>query len=307
MSRERWGTFSVNDHLRPRAFVADVLLYDKLIIPVPPTTEERNRWETNNWDPDKQSNALDILGDLATPVPWDEVKENAFRTRQRLACEADRDTRAMISFGAQGQDPYAITRGLLGQEFRPPLPKGVRSVWTVAAYSSLKDYQDDAKLETEADRRDRLAMVLKQRFFVPEEAGKTDEEMLKTAVDLANRDDFKEKRAKLHRWQEDIIENGIPDAKAIEEMEDYLKQFDEVVKKARTDVYWKFAFMAVPLAISIATAGLGAPLVIAGAGGLISVAAFAKFDRKPKIDDGECEAAAVIHDAREAFNWNSHS
>lgn len=36
MPTERWATFAVNEHTRERAFVADVLLYDKLVIPVPP-------------------------------------------------------------------------------------------------------------------------------------------------------------------------------------------------------------------------------------------------------------------------------
>ena len=34
MSFETWGTFSVADHLAPRAFVADVLLYEsKRVVP----------------------------------------------------------------------------------------------------------------------------------------------------------------------------------------------------------------------------------------------------------------------------------
>lgn len=45
MPRELWGTFSVADHLRERAFVAEILLYDRLVIPVPPDDEERGRWE----------------------------------------------------------------------------------------------------------------------------------------------------------------------------------------------------------------------------------------------------------------------
>ena len=30
MRAELWGTFSVRDHLRPRSFIAEVLLYDRL-------------------------------------------------------------------------------------------------------------------------------------------------------------------------------------------------------------------------------------------------------------------------------------
>jgi hypothetical protein len=55
------------------------------------------------------------------------------------------------------------------------------------------------------------------------------------------------------------------------------------------------------LNIHIATSGLGAPLVVASATGLISIAAFVKLDRKPRIDAGDCEAAAVIHDFQDHF------
>jgi hypothetical protein len=52
MNRDRWDTFSAVDHLRPRAFVAEALLYDRLIIPYPPNAEERERWATQERKPD---------------------------------------------------------------------------------------------------------------------------------------------------------------------------------------------------------------------------------------------------------------
>ncbi len=59
--------------------------------------------------------------------------------------------------------------------------------------------------------------------------------------------------------------------------------------------------MAIPVAAGMATAGLGVPLLAAGITGLASIAAFAKFDRRPKIDAGECDAAAMIHDFQNTF------
>jgi hypothetical protein len=130
-------------------------------------------------------------------------------------------------------------------------------------------------------------MVLTHQLFVPkdvpEEPGKLDLETLKKAVELASRDDFKVKRDKFHKWKDGIIKDGtIPDYKAVEEMEKYLEKYYEVAKKAQIEVYWKYSFMAIPVALGVGTAGLGAPLVVAGATGLVAIAAFAKFDRKPK-------------------------
>jgi hypothetical protein len=58
------GTFSVTDHLGPRAFVADVVLYDRLVIPVP-DAEERKRWTDLGRRPDVLDRKLDILEELA--------------------------------------------------------------------------------------------------------------------------------------------------------------------------------------------------------------------------------------------------
>jgi hypothetical protein len=36
--REIWAAYSVTDHLAKKAFVADVMLYDRLVIPIPAAT-----------------------------------------------------------------------------------------------------------------------------------------------------------------------------------------------------------------------------------------------------------------------------
>ncbi len=81
---ELWGTFSVKDHLRKRPFVAEVLLYDRLMIPRPPTPEENSeidgepevkRWGKARWAPTRLRRLLDILGkeELAIELPWNEA------------------------------------------------------------------------------------------------------------------------------------------------------------------------------------------------------------------------------------------
>jgi len=85
MKTELWGTFSVKDHIRPRPFVAEVLLYDKLMIPVPPISIEKKvkqdekseykRWVENKWKPKRLFRLLDIIKeknpDLIVELPWD--------------------------------------------------------------------------------------------------------------------------------------------------------------------------------------------------------------------------------------------
>ena len=35
MSQELWATYSVKDHLQPRRLAADIMLFDRLVFPVP--------------------------------------------------------------------------------------------------------------------------------------------------------------------------------------------------------------------------------------------------------------------------------
>lgn len=296
MSRERWGTFAVNDHLRRRAFVTDVLLYDRLVIPYPPDDDQRAIWRKEGWRPNRLEDYLTILGDLAIRVPWDEYKRETFKARYVSAQDVDFDARNLAEARRQSNDPFYITRLLLREDFLPELPKGVSKVWAVAAYPSANEYKKDYNTDVQQNRRETLGIVLTHRFLMPKATGKPDTQALKQAVKLATRDDFREKRTQLYRWQEEIIEEDIPDDKAIEEMEEYLKQYNDAVKQATHEVYWKFAFTVIPISLSIAGATLVTPFLALGT--LVSLAKFVKFDRRPVIQAGECAAAAMFHDVR---------
>lgn len=301
MSRERWGTFSVVDHQRSRAFVAVVLLYDRPVVPYPLNDEERSRWSAQQWKPDLLDAKLEILPEeMIIRAPWNGYTQERYKSRVAAAKDVSFDGKHVVEEQAK-VDAFHMTRMVLAQDCRPTLPRSVTKVWALAAYPSLLSYQEDQPAQLKSDRQENLAMVLKRRFLVPESKNKSDDELLAQAVDLASRDEFKERRAKFHRWQEDIIEQEIPPKEAVAELEEHLKKFDAVVRKTNIETCLKFAFMAIPAAVGIATAGVGLPLVVAGASGLVSVASFACFDRKPKIDAGDCDAAAMIHDVQEHF------
>ncbi|MCC2665178.1 MAG: hypothetical protein K0R41_2850 [Geminicoccaceae bacterium] len=74
MARQRWGSFSVRDHLNTRALATDVLLYDRLIFPVPPEREEKalEYWRAKGWDPDLLQSRLTQLKGLTRSYRWGE-------------------------------------------------------------------------------------------------------------------------------------------------------------------------------------------------------------------------------------------
>jgi hypothetical protein len=128
--RERWGAFSVMDHVSDASFVSDVLLYDRLIIPIPdpedPSAEGRWPYE---WDPELLYKTLEVLkvktaesDGLALTVPWGKSKRERLRSKMSVAA-------AVATQGRNPQqtyyaDPFDMTRELIKDEFRPALPQG---------------------------------------------------------------------------------------------------------------------------------------------------------------------------------------
>src|SRR5713226_10486902 len=82
-----WGTMSVLDHTRPRPFFAEILLYDKIVVPVPIPDDDADwaRWATLGRRPERQRELLDILGrgDHALEIPWTEELRDKFERAAR--------------------------------------------------------------------------------------------------------------------------------------------------------------------------------------------------------------------------------
>src|ERR1700685_1361367 len=63
-----------------RAFIADVLLYDRLVIPTLPEADAETEWPVE-WDLEKQKSLLADLGELAIPVPWTKERRSEWQKR----------------------------------------------------------------------------------------------------------------------------------------------------------------------------------------------------------------------------------
>ena len=138
---ELWGTFSVMDHVREGAFLAEVVMYDRLVIPVPPdperakTPEDRNfaekqgpQWERNGWDPKRQQTLLSILKDIAVPIEWDRKRH------ERWAAEYEKSKR-----DAAQQFAEILAGWKTGEDLLDVLPAMAGGVVAVSPYDSLDD------------------------------------------------------------------------------------------------------------------------------------------------------------------------
>lgn len=135
MSEQLWGTYSVADHCTAYPFVADLVLYDRLVVPVPPEgdDEEWTRWRDNCWEPDLQALLLEELGDYVRRVPWtaelranwnamgeDEVLDSAALAADDIEMTADQERAER----AGRRDFYGDTRRLVSKVVGSELLEG---------------------------------------------------------------------------------------------------------------------------------------------------------------------------------------
>ncbi|HEX6711522.1 MAG TPA: hypothetical protein VF068_14415 [Rubrobacter sp.] len=285
MPLERWGSLSVNDHVDTRALVANVLLYDRLVVPVMTEQidrDERAYWKSRGWDPDLQLARLDTLEDLAVRRPWDAVRREAFRSRKRELEAEQRDT-AWIDAGT-------ITREILAQEQVVDIPAGNPGVRVVAAYNSTAAVQHDFPVVNAADHLSAQAYLLSRRLATPDL--KDPEDSLREAIKLSRAPDFRDRRSELYDFQGLAVARGWTPSETVERMSEMTDKYNDIVKSATNKVRWRFAFTVCLIGVGFATAGP----VGAAASAAVSLLQFAVLDRKPTIDAGSTEPVVMFHD-----------
>lgn len=140
MGREVWATYSVKDHLTPRALAADIMLFDRLVFPVPQTPEIKYEqtaadgrgpvvWRRNSqewarwkkWDPGAQESLLELLSPVVRKVPWDTAHQEAWRNQFTAKAENDLPDYAFIATRTVlTRDPPAYVTGVeaMGPAYR---------------------------------------------------------------------------------------------------------------------------------------------------------------------------------------------
>lgn len=69
-----WGTFSVKDHVKAGAFIAEVLMYDRLVIPIPPQRDADDKEKTKEAEEEWERWKIEKMGLWTTETtldhPW---------------------------------------------------------------------------------------------------------------------------------------------------------------------------------------------------------------------------------------------
>jgi len=302
--REYWATYSVKDHMMERAFVADVMLYDRIVVPHPPNEMERARWADNDWDPDRLDRLLEIMGpDRSRAIPWDDYHEQKWQDRRQAANHLNRDA-------------FAATRDVLTLD----LPSYVTGVQADLAYPDTNALAPGIGLRrptgSPQDSNASLAIVLGKRFLAPAADSYPDPEgALRSALALSADRDFQLRRKAYYRWQREFLEEcarlgtvwdsgdrELIIAKATEEMQDLIADEERALRRQKIKLGALFAFTVAGSGLTLAGGGPVTPVGLTGA--FVSVGAFLA-DKLLASTPDKPAPAAFVTSARRHFDWKA--
>ena len=312
MPFQTWGTFSVTDHLCRRAFVADVILYDRLVIPVP-DAKERGRWADLGRRPDVLDRKLGILEEftdqedsLVKRLDW----TAEFRDDLDMSYPYERSkARQHATINPAWAD--ALDRNLLAHLMKSGALGAVSTPEIVPAYPSYGALNEDFKLDTvpaETVTRldDRLVAMIGWKFLVPEDSALDDDDLLRQAVRLVQDDKFRTAREAFHDFRRQAALLNASPKQFLKELEDKLAVYNAATAEAgrarvKTNTLRGFALVAAGIGLAAAIAAMPPLGIAAAALSLASVGVDIGW-RTPQPGEPP-QAVAMFHDTREHFGW----
>jgi hypothetical protein len=175
----------------------------------------------------------------------------------------------------------------------------------VIAYGSYNDFTDEQGVEVVAndssfDRQLSPYALFGWEFFVPEDSEKSDVQLLRDAVKLASRSDFREHREDFNGWLKQVYEGQVDTHDARENAVKALGEYTKIARGSgiRTAARYgaKAATVLAPLA-GLAGHGIGVGVGVVASGAALSMEWLLP---KPETPD-RLRQAAVLYDARRFF------
>ena len=192
MPKQRWGVFSIQGNSDPGSLAQEVLLYDRLVIPVPAGSTERTHWQTMGWNPELLEQRIEQLGPVARPVPWNKTIREIY---------------------TQGGDvlpdiPYETSRRLLVDHASVEMMDGVRPL-LVPAYRSWQEFAGDFLFPSDPEPINEPPPIalLGHRVLAPALVGDL-EAVLKESIRIAQDRDFRRQRADLYERESSLLYRG---------------------------------------------------------------------------------------------------
>jgi hypothetical protein len=308
-----WGTFSVMDHIKEGAFLAEVIMYDRLVIPVPPdpknaeTEEDRQfaqnqwkRWKRHGWAPQRQRKLLNILKPVAIPIEWTRNRH------QQWANEYERSRR-----DATQQVSQILAGWKTGEQLLSVVPAMAGGIVAVSPYDSLAALKQELGITETSTQEEQLragrglpgnlvSTVVGREFLVPEDPDRDEYYLLRKAVKMVQNPEYKQARSDFHNAQQRFINNEKTDfvsiKTAVEEMAHHLNSLEQITRRQRIWNGIRRAFYFTEIVFDL----IGAPVNPVAAGkAAISLGKFTLDERSKDINTrhGSHVGGALLLDA----------
>lgn len=295
MAIERWGALSVADHKDLSALVANVLLYDRLVIPMYTESDDRDEleyWNDKHWDPVGQLTRRKQLGELAIECAWDKKRRQSYKDRYQVSLQLDAE--------ANGE---MITRWLLTEEEDYQLPTGVNHADIFVAYNSEQSTLDEMPRQKIDDLtlsdESQIGVLIAHELQVPDLKDK--ELALSEAISLSKEAEFRAKRSDLYEFQMACLNRGMKPKAVVAELHDRNRELAEYLKKQKIPLKKKTGFMLAQTIVGVVGGAFISPF--AAIGGLISIWQFSTFDAVPSGHiPNRLAPVAVFHDIEEQLS-----
>ncbi len=292
MAIERWGSLSVADHKDVSALVANVLLYDRLVMPMFTEADDRDErayWNMMDWDPDAQLARRNQLDDLVIECAWDKIRRQSYTDRYKAAVQVDEE--------ANGE---MVTRWLLTEDQDYHLPQGVNHADVFVAYNSQQSTAEGIQY-SKADLggltdNSRIGVMIAHELCVPNIADQ--EVALREAISLSKESEFRIKRADLYDFQMTCLNRGMSAIAVVAELRDRSADLVEYLAKQNIPLRKKTGFMLAQTVLGAIGGAFINPL--AAIGGLISLWQFSTIDAEENVQlPNRLAPVAAFHDMEE--------
>jgi len=277
---QRWATFSVRAHRDLGSLSTDLLLYDKLILPVPEDEEEFGRWVKNRWDPAKIADTVVKGAGRILAVPWTAELRKKF----------DEGWKQLQQLGAEVAYGYT---GLIYATYPPAWEEIRKSVYEdekpkrkpalFAGYQSPEEAKAELGLHFLDQNMGAVAkdprtmpggrpvdvmVALHVRRLVHEPAVGNPGEAFEAAVSLAEDLAFQQARQGLFDWEDRLFVDGWDEDEAARELMGLQEAYRDAVRAHVLETRLRWVSTLLPTAAEWTTTAIGQPhfAKLAGAG-----------------------------------------
>ena len=297
-----WASFSIYDYRTPR-FRQALVLFDKVVIPVPDKPVVGSRGEISSEDIDRLSADISFLerNGAAIGLLWNKDEFIAWKDEQSgeaLAqlLDRDRELATRLQVQASVQKSLAAKQLITGSGYDA---KPVAGATVVPVYAQLKEYERSWR--EEAASADVFEIVAAE-LPMPD-----DDEDLERIIDLRDRNTFRAFMPSFRQWQEQVtirlLEAADPVVRrhqirlATLELRDAIEKFQRAVEDAKFKRLVKG--ITLPLIVGSAFLGHAEPLAtgfLEHGPELFSIRSLVQPWWRPLLEK-ECALAGVICEA----------